>query len=95
MFGSFWGVLGMFLAVPLFAVIYKLVTELSNRLLRRRGLSTATDDYAEWNYPPRPEPENWIRKKTRRRRFTAWLAGKKASKTPAPPPEDQDPPDPQ
>ena len=94
-FGSFWGVLGMVLAVPLFAVIYKLVTELSNRLLRRRGLSTATDDYAEWNYPPRPEPENWIRKKTRRRRFTAWLAGKKASKTPAPPPEDQDPPDPQ
>ena len=92
-FGSFWGVLGMVLAVPLFAVIYKLVTEAANRLLRRRGLSTVTTDYQEWNYPARPEPENWIRKKApRRHRFSAWLTEKKnSSKTP--PPEDQDPPD--
>ena len=87
-FGTFYGVLGMVLAVPLFAVIYKLVSELTGRLLRNRGLSTVTDDYQAWNYPPRPDPDNWLRKKTpRRRRFAAWLSARRAPKDP-PPPED-------
>ena len=91
-FGSFWGVLGMILAVPLFAVIYKLLQELANRLLRNRGLSTATDDYTAWDYPPRPDLDNWLRKKTpRRHRFSAWLARRKSSGPPPPPPEDSDP----
>ena len=90
-FGSFWGVLGMILAVPLFAVIYKLLQELANRLLRNRGLSTATDDYTAWDYPPRPDLDNWLRKKTpRRHRFSAWLARRKSSGPPPPPPEDSD-----
>ena len=90
-FGSFYGVLGMILAVPLFAVIYKLVTELANRLLRNRGLSTSTDDYTAWDYPPRPDADNWLRKKTpRRHQFAAWLSRKKRPEQPSPPPEDPD-----
>ena len=43
-FGNLFGVLGMVIAVPLFAVIYKIVTELVNFLLKKRELSTATQD---------------------------------------------------
>ena len=91
LFGGLFGVLGMILAVPLFAVIYKLLQELANRLLRNRGLSTVTDDYTAWDYPPRPDLDNWLRKKTpRRHRFSAWLARRKSSGPPSPPPEDSD-----
>ena len=44
-FGSFWGVLGMFVAVPLFTVIYNLVRDLTNKRLQKKNLSTATSEY--------------------------------------------------
>lgn len=58
-FGNLFGVLGMVIAVPLFAVIYKIVTELVNFLLKKRELSTATQDYTAWNYPPRKDFQKW------------------------------------
>lgn len=64
-FGSFYGVLGMIIGVPLFAVIYQILSDITNRLLRRRGLSTETTDYSEWNYPPRPEADHWHRPRNR------------------------------
>lgn len=60
-FGSFYGVLGMIIGVPLFAVIYKVVTEVVNRLLRNKGLSTVAEDYMDWHYPPRPTAAKWRR----------------------------------
>lgn len=38
LFGGLWGVVGMIIAVPLFAVIYNLVKELVDDQLRRKGL---------------------------------------------------------
>ena len=59
LFGGIWGVPGMIVGVPLFAVIYKIISEIVSRLLGRKGLSTETDRYGEWNYPPRPEADHW------------------------------------
>ena len=58
-FGNLFGILGMVIAVPLFAVIYKIVSELVNFLLKKRELSTATTDYTNWNYPPRKDFQKW------------------------------------
>lgn len=52
LFGSLYGVLGMIIGVPLFAVLYKIITEIINWLLRRKGLSTVSRDYMDWDYPP-------------------------------------------
>lgn len=60
-FGSFYGVIGMIIAVPTFAVVYKIITELTNRLLQNKGLSSNTADYEAWNYPPRPNSGKWRR----------------------------------
>ncbi len=67
-FGSFYGILGMIIAVPLFAVVYKILTEVINRLLSSRGLSTVTSDYESWSYPPRPNSAAWRRPANNRRR---------------------------
>lgn len=69
-FGAIWGVPGMIIGVPLFAVIYKICTEGINKLLRDRGLSTVTDDYKVWNYPPREDSAKW-RPTTRRQKKKA------------------------
>lgn len=58
-FGSLWGFFGMIVGVPLFAVIYKIVSECVNHMLEKRGLSTVTDDYEAWDYPPREEVSHW------------------------------------
>lgn len=68
-FGSMYGVVGMILGVPLFAVIYKIITEITNRLLRNRGLSTVTEDYEDWHYPPRPDIQKWRRPSRKARRL--------------------------
>lgn len=81
-FGSFYGVAGMILGVPLFAVIYKIVTEVTNRLLRNRGLSTVTSDYEDWHYPPRPDIQKWRRPSRKARRLH-----RRKAKTPPPEPE--------
>ncbi|MEG0018208.1 MAG: AI-2E family transporter [Hydrogenoanaerobacterium sp.] len=45
-FSGLLGVLGMFIGVPLFAVIYTLICEYINLRLQKKGLSTITSDYA-------------------------------------------------
>ncbi len=44
-FGSLWGVFGMIVGVPLFAVIMDIVTKFVNGMLKKRGLSCDTNDY--------------------------------------------------
>ena len=44
-FGNFFGIFGMFIAVPLFTVIYNLVRDMANRRLEKKQLSTDTADY--------------------------------------------------
>ena len=58
-FGSLWGVVGMIIGVPTFAVIYKIASEIVNKLLMDQGMSTNTDDYAGWNDPPRKDAAKW------------------------------------
>jgi predicted PurR-regulated permease PerM len=58
-FGGLFGIFGMVIGVPLFAVLYKIASELINKLLEERGLSTATADYEQWNYPPRNDSAKW------------------------------------
>lgn len=87
-FGSFYGVIGMIIAVPTFAVIYKIVTELVGHLLVSRGLSPVTADYMDWSYPPR-DIAKWRRTNKRKR-----LWHKEKKKTPereaSPEPADQE-----
>lgn len=46
-FGNFFGIFGMFIAVPLFTVIYNLVRDVTNKRLTRKQLSTRTEDYQD------------------------------------------------
>lgn len=46
LFGSEMGVLGMFIGVPLFAVIYSLIESMVQFRLNKKGLSTDVGDYA-------------------------------------------------
>lgn len=43
--GGYWGVLGMAIGVPIFAVFYAAVRALTERSLKRKHLSTNTEDY--------------------------------------------------
>lgn len=45
LFGGIWGIVGMIIGVPLFAVIYRIVADFVNWKLRKRKLSTLTDCY--------------------------------------------------
>lgn len=45
-FGSLMGVVGMFIGVPLFAVIYSLIRQFCEWRLAQKGLPTRTSDYA-------------------------------------------------
>lgn len=53
-FGGIFGFAGMAVGVPLFAVLYSILTERFNHLLKKRGLSTNTNDYRGAN---RLDPE--------------------------------------
>ena len=44
--GGLFGVLGMILGVPMFAVIYYFVAIFINRLLKKKNMPTSSDDYA-------------------------------------------------
>ncbi len=44
-FGGLWGIAGMVVGVPLFAVLYAGVSYLINKLLEKKALSTNTEDY--------------------------------------------------
>ncbi len=43
--GSLWGLVGMILGVPIFATVLELTGEFLDNRLRKKGLSTATEDY--------------------------------------------------
>ncbi len=49
-FGSFWGVFGMFIGVPLFAVIHYLISEISAYLLSKKNLPVDTASYGNDDY---------------------------------------------
>lgn len=57
LFGSLMGVLGMFIGVPLFAVIYYLITELTESRLKKRDLPPETAAYASEEHPLLPAKE--------------------------------------
>ncbi len=44
-FGGLWGLLGMIVGVPFFAVVYRIVADILNWRLRKKSLSTVTDSY--------------------------------------------------
>lgn len=48
-FGSLFGVLGMVCAVPVFAIVYRMVKRWSERRLAKKGLPTDTDTYCKKN----------------------------------------------
>lgn len=43
--GGLFGILGMILGIPVFAVVYSLIKEFTNSRLKKKGLSTNTKDY--------------------------------------------------
>lgn len=60
--GGMFGFAGMILGVPIFAVIYSLVRDFVNYLLKRRGLSTRTLDYCANDIPIDDEKKNIMHK---------------------------------
>lgn len=60
--GGLFGFAGMVLGVPIFAVIYSLVRDFVNYLLRRRGLSTETSDYYADDIPVNDEKKSIMHK---------------------------------
>ncbi len=50
LFGGLWGVVGLLIGVPIFAVFYAFVSRITNVLLARRGLDTRTNEYADLAY---------------------------------------------
>lgn len=47
LFGGLWGIVGMLIGVPLFAVIYEIISDYINARLARRNLSTETEHYLD------------------------------------------------
>ena len=47
LFGGLWGVVGMVIGVPLFAVIYSMVNDWVNSRLKAKNLSTQTMNYRD------------------------------------------------
>ncbi|MBP5159769.1 MAG: AI-2E family transporter [Lachnospiraceae bacterium] len=54
-FGGMFGLPGLVLGVPVFACIYMIVKEITEKRLRKRGLTTETDDYAGIDSLPEQE----------------------------------------
>lgn len=57
-FGSLFGLLGMVCAVPLFAMLYRMVKRWSAKRLAGKEMPTETDYYLEWNEPEEEEEDN-------------------------------------
>ena len=51
LFGGLWGLVGMIIAVPLFAVIYDIVRRLVRRGLRSKGCEDVLEQYEREQYP--------------------------------------------
>ena len=52
LFGGLWGIMGMIIGVPLFAVIYDVLRSLCYRLLRQAGKQEMVDSYQAEFHPP-------------------------------------------
>lgn len=50
-FGSLLGPIGMFIGVPLFAVIYSLIRKLSSWMLEKKGMPVETKEYSSPDHP--------------------------------------------
>lgn len=50
LFGGYFGIVGMIIGVPLFAVLYSAIKRLTNRKLKKRGMPQETDVYQESAY---------------------------------------------
>ena len=50
LFGGLFGFVGMIIAVPLFAVIYRLTATYVSSALRKKDLSARTEDYLSLDY---------------------------------------------
>lgn len=61
LFGGLWGLVGMVVCVPLFAVIYDIVKKLVRRGLQKNGLPEAWEQYKA-DYPDEPEKEKRSRR---------------------------------
>lgn len=61
LFGGLWGLVGMVVCVPLFAVIYDIVKKLVRRGLQKNGLPEAWEQYKS-DYPDEPEKEKRSRR---------------------------------
>ena len=55
LFGGLWGILGMLVGVPLMAVIYDIIRQLTLRGLRQKGCDSMIDAYNQ-KYHPQAEP---------------------------------------
>ena len=44
--GGLWGIIGMFIGVPVFTVLYQMVKEFIEKRLKAKGLPTETSEYA-------------------------------------------------
>lgn len=85
-FGGVWGILGMVIGVPLFAVIYDMVRKLVKIGLRKKGKSELWDQYTV-DYPnedipqepsQKPEPMEWNVESVKRRCMELLEQGKSA-----------------
>ena len=56
LFGGLWGILGMLVGVPLMAVIYDIIRQLTLRGLRQKGCDSMIDAYNQ-KYHPQAEPD--------------------------------------
>lgn len=50
LFGGYFGIVGMIIGVPMFAVLYSAIRRLTNRKLKKRGMPQDTDVYQESAY---------------------------------------------
>ena len=47
LFGSFWGIFGMFLSPPIFSILYMLLRDATNHRLEKKGQPVDTEHYKD------------------------------------------------
>ena len=76
-FGGMFGVVGMLIGVPVFAMIYRIVTRYMDRHLRKKGLPTEAYEYREIAGPMFPDRKT--RRKLKKKEKNAKKVGKNAN----------------
>lgn len=80
-FGGLFGILGMVIGVPFFAVVYAMTRRVIERMLRKRSLSVLTSDYMNLDYIDQNNENKFIEKnKNEQKRFFK-VSFKKPSQT--------------